>query len=591
MKLIACHVENFGKLRNYDYEFSAGLSEVLHENGWGKTTFAVFLKAMLYGMPKKGNNKAYNVDRSKYAPWQGGVYGGTLTFEYKGNKYKMYRTFGSTPERDMFSVIDLSTNQRTNLFTENFGYEVYGVGRDTFETTTYFSQLGEENKMTDEMRANLSGASNFQNDLKHYSKAIEGIDTKIKLLKKEMSSYSMYDDNVVKIAKIENQIEEEEKNILKLEDEIEVLVEKKEDLKEDYEKAQKDLEIKELYKNEITELKDKLITKKSDLLAFQIKLEEFKKENKLRSNENKFILSNKKVRDILYYGAIIICMALLTLFAFEFIYNASLLIKIITIVVMAVDSGVIYYCYWVNHKGHIVLNKKIELDNYQKQVDVLKEEISKLQEIIDAKQQQKPEIEIEHEEQKTQIIEDYSDCEKNIALKKMQITYLQKNIEHFEAEKDSLSIEQVAIQEKKLLITEKIKTLNLTRDFLSVAKLNISKRYVAPMQEKFTNYVNEIVREKKENYTLDVDMNVSIEEASGNKEVQYLSQGYQDLMNICRRFSLIDSIFEKDKPVIILDDPFVNLDDEFNKNAVALLKKLAESYQIVYLCCHSSRRI
>jgi len=411
------------------------------------------------------------------------------------------------------------------------------------------------------------------------------------LLKKEMSSYSMYDDNVVKIAKIENQIEEEEKNILKLEDEIEVLVEKKEDLKEDYEKAQKDLEIKELYKNEITELKDKLITKKSDLLAFQIKLEEFKKENKLRSNENKFILSNKKVRDILYYGAIIICMALLTLFAFEFIYNASLLIKIITIVVMAVDSGVIYYCYWVNHKGHIVLNKKIELDNYQKQVDVLKEEISKLQEIIDAKQQQKPEIEIEHEEQKTQIIEDYSDCEKNIALKKMQITYLQKNIEHFEAEKDSLSIEQVAIQEKKLLITEKIKTLNLTRDFLSVAKLNISKRYVAPMQEKFTNYVNEIVREKKENYTLDVDMNVSIEEASGNKEVQYLSQGYQDLMNICRRFSLIDSIFEKDKPVIILDDPFVNLDDEFNKNAVALLKKLAESYQIVYLCCHSSRRI
>ena len=122
MKLIACHIENFGKLRNFDYEFSGGLSEILQDNGWGKTTFCVFIKAMLYGMSKKGNTKAYIAERSKYAPWQGGVYGGTLTFEHKGHKYKMYRTFGATPERDMFSVIDLETNLRTKKLPSSYRF-------------------------------------------------------------------------------------------------------------------------------------------------------------------------------------------------------------------------------------------------------------------------------------------------------------------------------------------------------------------------------------------------------------------------------------------------------------------------------------
>ena len=41
MKLISCHIENFGKLRNFDYDFSSGLSEILQENGWGKSIVQV----------------------------------------------------------------------------------------------------------------------------------------------------------------------------------------------------------------------------------------------------------------------------------------------------------------------------------------------------------------------------------------------------------------------------------------------------------------------------------------------------------------------------------------------------------------------
>ena len=50
MKLISCHIENFGKLSDFDMDFKDGLNTVLEENGWGKTTLAAFIKAMFYGL-------------------------------------------------------------------------------------------------------------------------------------------------------------------------------------------------------------------------------------------------------------------------------------------------------------------------------------------------------------------------------------------------------------------------------------------------------------------------------------------------------------------------------------------------------------
>lgn len=591
MKLLSCHVENFGRLKNFDYEFSGGLNEILHENGWGKSTFAVFLKAMFYGMTKKGNNKAYAVERSKYMPWQGGVYGGTITFEIAGNTYKVYRTFGSTPERDMFSCIDLSTNKRTDKFTENLGYEIYGVGRETFEITSYFPQLAENGNLTDEVRATLSGVNNLQNDLANFSKAIAKIDEKIKLLKKEVSAYSSAEANLQKIAKIEKQIEDEGENIFALQDEVEVLTEKLDALKIDYENAKKELEVKELFKAEIAELKDKLMTKKSDLLAFQIKLSEFVQENENRGMKNKFILSNNKIRNILYYGSILLSMLLFTLLAFEMIYGAHTLWLCLSAGFLALDVGIIYYCRWSQKRKKIVLNNKIEIDEYQKQVEELHQDVLTLQQIIDAKTNEQPVEEIEVDKNTDKIVAEYSACEKNIAVKKMQISYIQKNIENLEGEKEALTVEQLAWQEKKLKNEEKIKLLNQTRDLLNLAKINLSKRYIAPMQEKFTNYVQQVIAESASKYALDIDMKVSVDDPTGSKEMEYLSQGYQDLMNICRRFSIIESVFQKDKPIIILDDPFVNFDDKISQNAVKLLKKLADSYQIVYLCCNTSRKI
>ena len=140
MKLLSLHIENFGKLSGYDHVFSQGLNVIENANAWGKTTLAVFIKAMFYGMDKKGNSKPYDAERSKYLPWQGGTYGGSLMFEAGGKNYRVLRTFAPTPEGDRFELLDLQTNKISKDFSSNLGEELFGVGKETFCLTTFFAQ-------------------------------------------------------------------------------------------------------------------------------------------------------------------------------------------------------------------------------------------------------------------------------------------------------------------------------------------------------------------------------------------------------------------------------------------------------------------
>ena len=73
------------------------------------------------------------------------------------------------------------------------------------------------------------------------------------------------------------------------------------------------------------------------------------------------------------------------------------------------------------------------------------------------------------------------------------------------------------------------------------------------------------------------------------RELGYFSAGQGDMIMLGMRLALVDALFRQEKPFVILDDPFVNLDDDHTARALELLKDLARDRQIVYLTCSSSR--
>lgn len=142
MRLISLYVENFGKLKDFSYRFDSDLSCITAENGYGKSTLAEFIRAMLYGLPMgaKGKAKAEDNLRSRFSPWQGGVYGGTLDLETEKGRFRVSRVFGATPAKDSFSLTDLQTGLESNAYGENIGLELFGIDSASYAKSTYLPQ-------------------------------------------------------------------------------------------------------------------------------------------------------------------------------------------------------------------------------------------------------------------------------------------------------------------------------------------------------------------------------------------------------------------------------------------------------------------
>ena len=128
MKLLSCHVENFGKLSDFSYIFEEDLNVLLAENGWGKSTLAAFLKVMFYGFEGENRRSEDGNERLRYKPWSGGTYGGSVTFSKGDREYRMHRSFGTRKKEDTFLLFDDATGLPSSDFTENVGEELFRPG-------------------------------------------------------------------------------------------------------------------------------------------------------------------------------------------------------------------------------------------------------------------------------------------------------------------------------------------------------------------------------------------------------------------------------------------------------------------------------
>ena len=175
MKLISLYIENFGGLSGYGLQLEPGLNTIREPNGFGKTTLAEFIRAMFYGFPRKVKTLEKS-KRQKYAPWNGGQYGGNLVFEHENRRFRLERTFGTTPKGDTFTLIDLTTNCKSDRFSSEIGEEIFGLDAESFERSAYLPQLKEDGSLsTDSIGAKLSNLVENSGDIGSFDRAIDAL--------------------------------------------------------------------------------------------------------------------------------------------------------------------------------------------------------------------------------------------------------------------------------------------------------------------------------------------------------------------------------------------------------------------------------
>ena len=115
MRLIKCHITNFGCYSDKTFDFSVKLNSYCLNNGEGKTTLATFIKAMFYSL-EKSSTKSY--ERKHYKPYSGGVYGGSLEIELDSKKYRIERTFGDSPTKDTLKIYNGNGELQTTFLSK-----------------------------------------------------------------------------------------------------------------------------------------------------------------------------------------------------------------------------------------------------------------------------------------------------------------------------------------------------------------------------------------------------------------------------------------------------------------------------------------
>ena len=189
MKLIECYIENFGKLSAYKYRFSEGLNAFCTENGSGKTTLSVFIKAMFYGLGAERRQSLDENERKKYLPWQGGRYGGSLTFETGGVVYRIERSFGAKAADDSFSLVLRDTGELSDDYSENIGFELFDIDAQGFERTLFLSEKNLSGAVSnDSIAAKLSNLVGTTGDVGEISTALSRLEEKRKYYHKRGGS-------------------------------------------------------------------------------------------------------------------------------------------------------------------------------------------------------------------------------------------------------------------------------------------------------------------------------------------------------------------------------------------------------------------
>ena len=156
-----------------------------------------------------------------------------------------------------------------------------------------------------------------------------------------------------------------------------------------------------------------------------------------------------------------------------------------------------------------------------------------------------------------------------------------------DAEQVAAHAEQLAVWRDQLaLLQRKHRVLEATLRAIERAETTTMKTATRYLEGHMVRDVSTVTggryrRVRVDDKSLDID--VLAPERGDWVPVSLLSQGTLDLVYLTARLGLVRLVTGDRRPPLVFDDPFVTLDDDRATRALALLKRVADDFQIIYL--------
>ncbi len=186
-----------------------------------------------------------------------------------------------------------------------------------------------------------------------------------------------------------------------------------------------------------------------------------------------------------------------------------------------------------------------------------------------------------------EISDSFNACQNAIAVKRREISDSETFYETLDENRNKLEL----AEEKLKAYKEKREIIAYAEKFLKCADDKLQQKYVAPIKNSFVKYAEPLEKALGEKVVMDKNFKLYFESGGEIRDDRHLSSGQRCILSLCFRMSLIENAFGGEKPFIIMDDPFVNLDENHVEKVVEFIKQISKDEQIIYLCCHKSRKL
>lgn len=160
----------FGALDHAVLEPGPGLTVVTAPNESGKSTWAGFLKAMLYGIDTRERDKTgFLADKTRYQPWSGAPMAGEMRVEWQGQDITIRRSPTRTnPFGGFEAVYTASGDPVPGLTAANVGEQLTGVGKEVYLRSAFVGQGGAAIGASSELEARVAAlATSGQEDVSY----------------------------------------------------------------------------------------------------------------------------------------------------------------------------------------------------------------------------------------------------------------------------------------------------------------------------------------------------------------------------------------------------------------------------------------
>lgn len=161
-----------------------------------------------------------------------------------------------------------------------------------------------------------------------------------------------------------------------------------------------------------------------------------------------------------------------------------------------------------------------------------------------------------------------------------------------ECENYSIYTESINENKQKILIEEEnIKIMEMTAKIIQDAENSLEEKYLGPVKDEFIKYSGALIGTQNVDILMDFDYNLKFVTNGNTLCLDALSDGEKTIVLIALRLAVINNIYKDNKVFLILDDPFVHLDEENFNKVKSIVKEFSKKRQIIYFTCHPSRKI